>query len=89
MFIKIQIVKTIIKINNINILKQPLELYTKESPFKIPDGNIYKKIDGVAMGSPLDPCFENFYLGNLECKTFQNINFKPHIYGDYVNDIFL
>ena len=72
-----------------NILKQLLQLCTKELPFKSPDGNIYKQLDGVAMGSPLGPCFSNFYMGSLESKIFQNSNLKPHIYGRYVDDIFL
>ena len=40
-------------------------------------------MDGVVMG------FTNFYMGNLKCKTFQNIKLNPHIYGHYVNEIFL
>ena len=71
------------------ILKQLLQLCTSELPFKSPDGSIYKQVDGVAMGSPLGPCFANFYIGNLENKIFQNLNLKPHLYGRYVDDIFL
>ena len=72
-----------------NILKQLLQLCTKELPFKSPDGSLYKQVDGVAMGSPLGPCFSNFYMGNLENKIFENSNLKPNIYGRYVDDIFL
>ena len=51
------------------ILKQMLELCTKEAPFRSPDGNLYLQIEGVAMGSPLGPTFANFYMGHLEEKV--------------------
>ena len=41
------------------------------------------------MGSPLGPCFANFYMGELETETFKNENIKPHIYCRYVDDIFI
>ena len=55
-----------------NISEELLNLCTKELPFISADGWIYKQVDGVAMGSPLGSCFTNFYMGNLEYKTFEN-----------------
>ena len=72
-----------------NILEELLNICTKELPFICPQGHIYKQVDGVAMGSPLGPCFANFYMGNLENEIFKNIQLKPNIYGRYVDDIFL
>ena len=71
------------------ILKQMLELCTKEAPFRSPDGNLYLQIEGVAMGSPLGPTFANFYMGHLEEQIFENGNNKPSIYARYVDDIFV
>ena len=72
-----------------NLLRELLEMCTKESPFVTPDGRIFKQIDGVAMGSPLGPTFANFYMGYLEETTFSDINKKPLIYARYVDDIFI
>ena len=59
------------------ILKQVLELCTKEAPFRCPENKLYLQIEGVAMGSPLGPTFANFYMGNLEKKVFENPDNKP------------
>ena len=72
-----------------NLLKNLLELCTKESPFTTPNGKIFKQIEGVAMGSPLGPLFANFYMGYLEEITFSNSNNKLPIYARYVDDIFI
>ena len=72
-----------------NLLKQLLELCTKESPFITPSGKIYQQIEGVAMGSPLGPTFANFYMGYLEETIFADPNKKPLIYARYVDDIFV
>ena len=69
------------------ILKQMLELCTKKSPFKCPRGNIYKQIEGVAMGSPLGPSFANFYMGDLEQRILSNNPNRPIKYARYVDDI--
>ena len=71
------------------LLQRLLELCTKESPFKSPEGKLYQQIGGVAMGSPLGPTFANFYMGELENKVFENPNLKPLIYARYVDDIFI
>ena len=72
-----------------NILKNLLELCTKEAPFKCPEGKLYVQVEGVAMGSPLGPTFANFYMGELEKQVFDDPANKPSIYARYVDDIFL
>ena len=71
------------------ILKQLLELCTREAPFKCPEGKLYVQIEGVAMGSPLGPTFANFYMGEIEKRVFENPENKPNIYARYVDDMFV
>ena len=71
------------------ILKNLLQLCTKEAPFKCPEGKLYVQVEGVAMGSPLGPTFANFYMGDLEMRVLNNLANKPSIYARYVDDIFL
>ena len=53
------------------------------------NGELFKQIDGVAMGSPLGPTLANFFLANLENKLLNKTNgFYPKIYLRYVDDIF-
>ena len=52
-----------------NILEQMLKACTTESPFRGPDGQLYRQKDGVAMGSPLGPIFANFYMCEIEGKV--------------------
>ena len=70
------------------LLRQLLELCTKEAPFFSPGGHLYRQIDGVAMGSPLGVLFANFFMGMVEREVFNTIE-KPHIYARYVDDIFV
>ena len=50
---------------------------------------LFKQIDGVAMGSPLKPTLANFFLANLENKLLNKTNdFYPKIYLRYVDDVF-
>ena len=51
-------------------------------------GNIYKQIDGVAMGSPLGPALANIFLGFYEEKLFNKIK-QPLYYKRYVDDTFV
>ena len=55
------------------------------------DGEFYKQIDGVAMGSPLGPTFANVFLCFYEKIWLEKcpIEFKPVIYRRYVDDTFL
>ena len=55
------------------------------------DGNIYKQIDGVAMGSPLGPTLANTFMCHMEEKWMSDCpsDFKPTFYRRYVDDTFL
>ena len=55
------------------------------------DGEYYKQIDGVAMGSPLGPTFANIFLCFYEQIWLENcpVEFKPVVYRRYVDDTFL
>ena len=55
------------------------------------DGEYYKQIDGVAMGSPLGPTFANIFLCFYEQNWLENcpVEFKPVVYRRFVNDTFL
>ena len=55
------------------------------------DGEYYKQIDGVAMGSPLGPTFENIFLCFYEQIWLENcpVEFKPVVYRRFVDDTFL
>ena len=69
------------------VFKHLLHFATSSVEFSFND-NIYRQIDGVAMGSPLGPILANIFVGSLEHKLFQN-NKKPEIYVRYVDDIFV
>ena len=50
---------------------------------------LYKQIDGVTMGSPLDPTLTNFFLGCLEEKIFENnCNVVLKLYLRYIDDTY-
>ena len=70
--------------------KELLSLATKESYFVF-NGQLYKQVDGVAMGSPLGPTLANAFLVYFEKTCLQNCpsDFKPHYYQQYVDDIFV
>ena len=70
--------------------KELLSLATKESYF-IFNGQLYKQVDGVAMGSPLGPTLANAFLVHFEKNWLQNCpsDFKPHYYRRYVDDTFV
>ncbi|XP_076030423.1 uncharacterized protein LOC143018725 [Oratosquilla oratoria] len=71
------------------LLRKLLEACTTESPFRGPDGKLYRQVDGVAMGSPLGVLFANFYMGLVERRVFSDPLIRPHSYGRYVDDIFV
>ena len=53
------------------------------------NGELFKQIDGVAMGSPLGPTLANFFLANLKNKLLNETNgFYPKLYLRYVDDVF-
>ena len=59
--------------------KKLLSVATKESYFTF-DGQLYKQVDGVAMGSPLGPTLANAFVVHFEKNWLQNCPsyFKPH-----------
>lgn len=65
-----------------------LKLATLDTHFLF-NGQIYKQIDGVAMGSPLGPLFANVFLTHLESDFLRNQNIpQPSLYLKYVDDTF-
>ena len=70
--------------------KELLELACLDNHF-IFNGNMYKQVDGVAMGSPLGPTLAMAFMCFMEEKWLSDcpIDFKPLIYRRYVDDTFL
>ena len=70
--------------------KELLSLTTKDSHF-IFDRTLFKQIDGVAMGSPLDPTIGNAFLVYHEKNWLEHcpLEYKPLYYRRYVDDIFV
>ena len=64
-----------------------LLLATTEVEFMFGE-NLYKQIDGVAMGSPLGPALANIFLGFYEEKLFAHTK-PPLYYRRYVDDTFV
>ena len=52
------------------------------------NNEIYNQIDGVAMGSLLEPILANMFVGYLEYKFFLRSK-APLVYHRYVDDIFV
>ena len=71
-------------------LKDLLDLCTKDSVF-IFDKQLYRQVDGVAMGSPLGPLLANVFMCFSEKKWLSNCpgEFKPIYYRRYVDDSFV
>ena len=75
---------------NRTAFKDFLELATLDNHFFF-NAEIYKQIDGVAMGSPLGPTLANVFMCHMEKKWLQDCpsHFKPVLYRRYVDDTFL
>ena len=72
------------------ILTKLLLACTTQCPFQHIDGNLYLQQDGVAMGSPLEVTFANYYMCHIENKILDsNPTYKPAIYCRYTDDIFI
>ena len=69
-------------------LRAMLETCTKEAPFLSHRGDLFRQIDGVAMGSPLGVLFANMYMAHVEEQTFKH-NPSPGMYARYIDDIFI
>lgn len=79
-------------VNNIhkNDFRTLLTMATKDSLF-IFNGEYYRQVDGVAMGSPLGPTLANVFLCHHE-QTWLNdcpSTYKPSLYKRYVDDVFV
>ena len=59
-----------------------------EAPFLSHRGDLFRQIDGVAMGSPLGVLFANMYMATVEERTFREHN-RPRLYCRYIDDIFI
>ena len=70
------------------LLKEMLTACTTEAPFLSHRGELFRQVDGVAMGSPLGVLFANMYMAAVEKKTFSDHQ-RPRIYARYVDDIFI
>ena len=63
-----------------------MQLATSSVEFSFKN-NMYRQIDGVAMGSPLRPALANIFVGHQEQKLFNVVN-RPLAYFRYVDDTF-
>ena len=76
------------KEHNLNITKSDLiellRIVTKNQLFQF-EGNLYEQVDGVAMGSPLEPLIANAFMCNIE-KQLETENKMPAFYKRYVDD---
>ena len=52
------------------------------------DGNIFKQVDGVAMGSPLGPVLANIFMVELETKLVPTLSEKVSLWQHYMDEIF-
>ena len=73
-----------------NDFRDLLNLASKESFFAF-NNKFYIQVDGVAMGSPLDPILANIFLSHHEENWLHKspIKFKPSFYKRYVDNIFV
>ncbi|VEN48752.1 unnamed protein product [Callosobruchus maculatus] len=53
------------------------------------DTNMYEKIEGVAMGSPLSPVVANLVMEKIEQAALKSAQYKPKIWLRYVDDTFV
>ena len=71
-----------------DVLRAMLVTCTKEAPFLSHKGELFRQVDGVAMGSPLGVLFANMYMAQVEERTFSS-HPPPGIYARYIDDIFI
>ena len=69
-------------------LKTLFEFASKGTHFSF-DGDLYDRIDGVAMGSPLAPALANLFMSHYETTWLQNEKASDVLhYKRYTDDIF-
>ena len=76
-----------------------LEIFTKDlvdifraclsTSYFMWNGNFYKQIDGLAMGSPFSPVIANFFMEPFEKLMFELSRLKPKVWLRYVDDTFV
>ena len=71
-----------------DVLRSMLVTCTMEAPFLSHRGELFRQVDGVAMGSPLGVLFANMYMAWVEERTFNN-HPPPGVYARYIDDIFI
>ena len=81
---KDKVIKTKLKRNQ---LQQLLQLCTKEMHFSF-GGQIFRQVDGVAMGSPLGPVLANIFMVSLENSLVNKLSDKMPLWFRYVDDTF-
>lgn len=71
-----------------NTLKQLLKICYTAKPFKC-NGSTHRQINGLSMGSPLDPTVADFFMSHLENQLLSENNrmSNPWFYRRYVDDI--
>ena len=67
--------------------KELLELCTKHLHFSF-NGEMFRQIDGVAMGSPLGPVIANIFMTELEEKIVPQFSDVMSVWLRYVDDTF-
>ena len=70
--------------------REMLKIATKGSIFYF-NGDYYRQVDGVAMGSPLGPALANIFLSHHEVNWLKRCPsmYSPQFYKRYVDDIFV
>lgn len=53
------------------------------------DGQLYGKIKGAAMGSPLSPALPNIFMEIFETAAIESSDLKPKCWYRYVGDTFI
>ncbi|XP_066953339.1 uncharacterized protein [Macrobrachium rosenbergii] len=71
-----------------DVLRDMLKASTTEAPFLYHRGELFRQVDGIAMGAPLRVLFANKYMATGEERTFREHQ-KPEIYVQYTDDIFV
>ena len=69
-------------------LRRLLFSCTKDIQFQF-NGQMYKQIDGVAMGSPLGPLFADIFMSHLEQTVLNEYIAQTSFYKRYVDDTFI